>query len=306
MEWTSAAAFNEERQQKLESHKRALRTNNEKYFRAHPELREMVATFMNKLLDLKPVDATGFARGYFTDPAFARQLGFHGWTRPVTPIAYEAHAEEGMQEGNLIEENEMNATTGEDALGLEQVLISLFKEADADNSGALDYDEFHELMMTADIGLSRADIQMMISEADEDESGQIEYAEFVPLAVEVIQTMRLKHRVAEVEEEATPELLEVARSMLPNVSLSAVSDVLSAAGATNTGTFTRAQLKAALKSPKLGLSPTQINLAVLNVTFPPGGKVDANIVAPIMYDILVQGTMQALQQQVQCTNGAGC
>ena len=41
---------------------------------------------------------------------------------------------------------------------------------------------------------------MMIAEADEDESGMIEYSEFVPIACEVVQTMRLKERVAEVEE----------------------------------------------------------------------------------------------------------
>lgn len=143
-----------------------------------------------------------FANQYFTDPELARNLGFTGWSRPDTPAdgEYWGEDDEGIDGGGPYNETgEVDATTGEDTIDLEQMLIGLFKEADADGSGSLDYDEFYQLMMTADIGLSKADIQLMISEADEDESGHIEYAEFVPLAVDVVQTMRLKHRAAEVK-----------------------------------------------------------------------------------------------------------
>ena len=37
----------------------------------------------------------------------------------------------------------------------------------------------------------------MLAEADEDQNGNIAYAEFVPLAVEVVQTLRLKAKVKE-------------------------------------------------------------------------------------------------------------
>ena len=60
-------------------------------------------------------------------------------------------------------------------------------------------------MQTASLGLSGASL-LLLAEADENSDGQITYQEFVPLAVEVIQTMRLKARYDEVEEEINEEL----------------------------------------------------------------------------------------------------
>ena len=82
-------------------------------------------------------------------------------------------------------EEEAVGTTEMDPLELEQLLISLFKEADQDESGYLDFNEFAQLMATSDIGLSKKELEYLLAEADENSDGKVTYQEFVPLAVEV-------------------------------------------------------------------------------------------------------------------------
>ena len=138
----------------LGKQKRNMRINNEHYFRAHPELRAMIAGFTSALLKEKPDDVDLFAENFFTQPDLARQLGFIGWTRPPTPEP-EPEPEEEEEYDEYDEEEEVAGTTDMDIGDLEQLLISLFKEADQDESGALDHDEFVQLMQTAEVGLGR-------------------------------------------------------------------------------------------------------------------------------------------------------
>merc|ERR1711967_154179 len=58
-----------------------------------------------------------------------------------------------------------------------------------------------EVMATASVGLNKEQLKHLLAEADENSDGKVTYQEFVPLAVEVIQTMRLKERVEEEEAE---------------------------------------------------------------------------------------------------------
>ena len=88
---------------------------------------------------------------------------------------------------------------------LENLLVDLFREADTDGSGSLDLAEFEKLMATASLGLSSSEVKLLLSEADENADGCVSYQEFVPLAVEVVQTMRLKARYDEYEEEVSEE-----------------------------------------------------------------------------------------------------
>jgi hypothetical protein len=44
----------------------SLRLDNEKYLRAHPELRMLFATFISEALKQKPTNPQEFAAGFFT------------------------------------------------------------------------------------------------------------------------------------------------------------------------------------------------------------------------------------------------
>ena len=198
--------LSDERQRHLNAQKRQTRITNEKFFRAHPELRVMVSGFLCGLLEDKPDDVQQYAAQYFTDPQLARKLGFVGWSRPETPEEFGAdgsfYDEDGRpmtpgmmdDEGMMAPEEPEAATTGETVQDLEQILIGLFKEADQDGNGYLDHEEFIQLMETADLGLKKQELHMLLAEADENSDGNISYAEFVPLAVEVVQMIRLKVR----------------------------------------------------------------------------------------------------------------
>ena len=212
---TSTVVLPPETVVQLSKQKRVQRINNEHFFRAHPELRAMMAAFMSALLKEKPDDVADFAEQFFTQPDLARQLGYVGWSRPETPEPEEEEEEEVEYEEDEEElDDDVGGTTGMDPVALEAMLIGLFKEADQDNSGTLDFSEFVELMATADVGLSKQDLKMLIAEADENSDGSVTYTEFVPLAVQVIQTMSLKQRAAELAEEANEELRFIAEEIV--------------------------------------------------------------------------------------------
>ena len=84
---------------------------------------------------------------------------------------------------------------------LEAYLADLFKDSDSDGNGWLDPQEFKEIMIAADIGLSEDQIYEVMLIADENGDGKIEYAEFVPVAAEIIQALQARQDMEAKEEE---------------------------------------------------------------------------------------------------------
>ena len=72
-----------------------------------------------------------------------------------------------------------------DARAMAEMLAKMFKEADEDDSGELSHEEFFGLMEEADLGLNRAELQLLMQEADEDNDGTISYEEFMPIAIDL-------------------------------------------------------------------------------------------------------------------------
>lgn len=283
----------EAQQSALSQQKRQQRMNNELFFRSHPELRAMTAAFVQALLLEKPYEVDAFAEKFFTDPELARSLGYSGWTRPGTPAEepdddeeYEPSEPAPPEDNDYEGAAEVAGTTALDTVDLEQLLISLFTEADKDGSGALDFAEFCELMDTANVGLSKVELKLLLSEADEDSDGTISYTEFVPLAVEVVQTMRLKQRMEEYEETLTDELRAAAAAMLHGHDAASVGLLVSEAAERQgtAGLLSRAQLKGLLRSPQLGLSKQQVNGVASSIGFDAAGMVLGSVLAPTLYE----------------------
>jgi len=291
---TSAVMLPADMVLQLSKQKRVQRINNEHFFRVHPELRTMVSSFISELLKAKPDNVDLFAESYFCQPDLAAQLGYHGWTRPPTPEP----EEEVLVDDDFGAEEEAVGTTDMDPLELEQLLIGLFKEADQDESGFLDFKEFAQLMSTSDIGLSKNELEYLLAEADENQDGQVTYQEFVPLAVEVIQTMRLKQRVDEEEAELAEVFRDAAIDIIGMQAEEVEALVVQKAKACGDGSaLTRPELKALLKSPQLGLSKHQASMASNNVDFDAEGKVAVVELAPNMYEILIVAIGKGLASQ---------
>jgi Ca2+-binding EF-hand superfamily protein len=308
-----AVELSAEQKAELQRQKRAHRVNNELYFRAHPELRQMVSAFTSALLRDKPDDVHLYAEQFFTDPELAHNLGLVGWSRPETPEAPDALMVDGSgmvggmeafggdeeeEEEFFEEEAEVGGTTEMNPVELENLLIDLFQEADADNSGTLDVEEFAKLMETANMGLSSAEVKLLLAEADENSDKTISYQEFVPLAVEVIQTMRLKARYDEFEEDVREELRDAA-SMIIGMSAEEVAGAVAEAAdkVGQGGSLSKAQVKGLLKQPSFGLSKQQVSSAIAAVGFGSDGLIESAGLAANLYEILLAVVASALQMQ---------
>ena len=92
---------------------------------------------------------------------------------------------------------------------LQDFIMDQFMRYDADQDGYLDRREFRELLMDAELGLSKKDARAIMAEADENDDGALEYREFVPIMVEIIHGIKAKTDAAAVTEEAEDEAREV-------------------------------------------------------------------------------------------------
>jgi hypothetical protein len=72
---------------------------------------------------------------------------------------------------------------------LQEYLAQVFMEADVDQSGALSYKEFKNVIKTAKLDFDKHEIRQMLMEADEDGNGSIDYNEFLPVGVDIVQVM---------------------------------------------------------------------------------------------------------------------
>jgi Ca2+-binding EF-hand superfamily protein len=91
---------------------------------------------------------------------------------------------------------------------LEEVMKGVFEMADEDGSGYLDRDEFRQALKSADLGLTRKDINLLLSEADLDGDGKISYNEFIPICFNIL-VERFKDQVLHSEAlQSTDELMQ--------------------------------------------------------------------------------------------------
>ena len=80
--------------------------------------------------------------------------------------------------------------------------------------------------MHVQLGLSKKDMRNLMAEVDEDDSGCITYAEFVPIAVEIIQAMRLKENVQVTNQEADMAAMEEANLLVNGMTMDQLHGVL--------------------------------------------------------------------------------
>jgi Ca2+-binding EF-hand superfamily protein len=78
---------------------------------------------------------------------------------------------------------------------LVNLLEDLFKRADTDGSGYLSRSEFHQCLKEADLGLTRKEINAIMSEIDVDGDEKVSYEEFVPLCLEVRRRTSIWERI---------------------------------------------------------------------------------------------------------------
>ena len=69
---------------------------------------------------------------------------------------------------------------------VEDVMRDVFRQADADSSGALSLAEFQKCCKDADIGLTKQEVNVLMLKCDLDGDGNISYDEFIPVCFEIL------------------------------------------------------------------------------------------------------------------------
>ena len=80
-------------------------------------------------------------------------------------------------------------------------------QADADGNGWLSRAEFRAALVGANMGLTRKDINLMLSECDVNQDGAIEYKEFVPVALELLTQRLMMDLVSDAVWQSEDELI---------------------------------------------------------------------------------------------------
>merc|ERR1711959_196950 len=125
----------------------------------------------------------------------------------------EAEAAAEAQEKAAQEAARVALVHGMDKEQYKQMLMAYFRAHDTDNSGFLSRKEFKECMKNADLGLTRQEINALMSEIDVDGDGNISIDEFdgifFEMLVEIISTATLEEQRN--SDELTTYLLEIFR-----------------------------------------------------------------------------------------------
>lgn len=97
-----------------------------------------------------------------------------------------ASREAAREEDEAREAVEMHLLHGMPREELEAMMAGVFNAADADGSGVLDRKEFAKCLKASELGLTRKEINVLLSEVDADGDGNISYAEFMPLCFNIL------------------------------------------------------------------------------------------------------------------------
>lgn len=150
-------------------------------------------------------------------------------------------------------------------------------------------------MKSAELALKPEDINELIIRADRDGNGVLEYAEFVPLAAEIINTLRVRELTA-LELDYQQNMAEVqARASLFGASREEITamcvEAFNAADTDGNGRLSREEFFECLNSLKIRsttLTKREMNMLLLKVDEDNSGTVEVSEFAPLMFDYLVE------------------
>lgn len=172
---------------------------------------------------------------------------------------------------------------------------NIFREGDVDGNGCLDYKEFKRIFrnLSDHLDLTSADVQRILAEADENDDGKLEYQEFVPIALEIIQSLRAQE-VYESEQNRRQSAAELqARDVLlhgmPKEQLvNLLSEIFRRSDQDNSGYLNRAEFMTCIRDAELGLTRKEINILMSHVDEDGDGKISYEEFVPICLKLLVQ------------------
>jgi len=206
----------------------------------------------------------------------------------------EAAASQELAEEEAREAVEMHLLHGMPRDELEAMMEGIFKAADSDGSGILDRKEFAKCLKSAELGLTRKEINLLLSECDVDGDGNISYAEFMPLCFNILVERFKDEVLAEAALQSPDGLTQMLIEEFEHMEGSLGGEEM-------TGKLTMSQLKKALTSlsnEMLGLSRLQVTTILSEAKEDDSGSIDYTVFAPAaaqMIYTMVDLSSQALR-----------
>ena len=177
---------------------------------------------------------------------------------------------------------------------LEALIKDIFHKADADGSGKLDRQEFKDCLRSADLGLTKKEINLLMSEVDLDGDGLVDFEEFVPICFNILVERYKDHMMREDVDTSSDEL----EQLLLTYFESADED--------GGGYISQKKCKAALEEASydvLGLTRMQIVTIMSESGVDGQGRVDykkfARSAATIIYNLMDNSKMSERVQAMQ-------
>ena len=177
---------------------------------------------------------------------------------------------------------------------LEETLRTIFVEADTNQDGTLSREELGALMLSAELKLKPDDVAVLFERVDVDGDGRLKYSEFVPLAVEVVQALRLRALNAQVQRQRRSEAEMCARLTLHGYTREALTEQLVASfkafDANGDGSLSRDEFATCLQELRLGatkLTPLEVNKVLAQADANADGVIEYAEFAPLAFDLMV-------------------
>ena len=178
----------------------------------------------------------------------------------------------------------------EDLMAIRTILTNMFREADTAGRGYLSYDEFQKLLQKINFGISAEELLFVISEADEDESGYVDYQEFIPLAVDMIQAFAARGRArnesiatsVDVDDQVLQKLATEELQMMFGVLETAIKEV----DVKDSGFIRIQELRSILrKNMSLGISEMEVNMICQSIPRDNLGRCDISHFRKTFFDV---------------------
>jgi len=206
---------------------------------------------------------------------------------------YEFGAEYFKQQLDAKSQTQHYGSGGGGSTDIENQLRAVFIEADVDHSGYLSTKEFKQLLKHADLGLSNAQIRLLMSEADENEDDQIDYNEFMIAVVQLIRSFAAKKeaevevasRVNEAREKAE---FRIAHGITKEEYESIIAEAFREADVDGSGYLSRNELRSVLKAADIGLTRKEVNLLLASVDLDHDQKISFDEFRPLFHEVMVE------------------
>jgi len=185
---------------------------------------------------------------------------------------------------------------------LEELLRTMFIEADADGSGALSINEFKDVLKMADLGLPEKEARKILAEADMDGNGEISYEEFVPLAVDLVHAMYARMDAEEASAEEEAQAREEAKNYLVHGMNqeeveTIMGEIFKKSDVDGSGHLDVNEFQKCCKDADIGLTRKEVNILMHQCDVDGDGTISYDEFVPLCFEMLVEIMKDELLQE---------